>query len=364
MRLLVTGGAGFIGVNFIRHVLATTTDVRITNLDALTYAGNLASLADVAGDPRHGPRYRFVHGDVRDVEVVDACVADADAVVHFAAESHVDRSIDGPAEFLSTNVVGAGIVFDACRRAEVERVLHISTDEVYGSCPAPGAFAEDDALAPNSPYAASKAGADLLARTYATTYDFPITVTRTSNNLGPYQYPEKVVPLFVTNLLDGGTVPLYGDGSNVRDWLHVADNVAAQWLVLTEGTPGGVYNVGAGNACSNLELTHAILDRIGASHDRIEHVADRPGHDQRYAIDTSRIASLGWSPQFDLEAALDDTIRWYRANEDWWRPLKAGGASARRGEAGTARRPGDASARRGEAGGAVSGGGAEPGGAP
>ena len=329
MRLLVTGGAGFIGVNFIRHVLATTDDVRVTNLDALTYAGNLASLADVADDPR----YRFVQGDIRDVEVVDACVTDADAVVHFAAESHVDRSIDGPAEFLSTNVVGAGIVFDACRRAEVERVLHISTDEVYGSCPAPGAFREGDALEPNSPYSASKAGADLLAQTYATTYDFPITVTRTSNNIGPYQYPEKLVPLFVTNLLDGRTVPLYGDGSNVRDWLHVADNVAAQWLVLTEGTPGEVYNVGAGNECSNLELTHAILERVGAGRDRIEHVADRPGHDQRYAVDTTRVAALGWSPRFDLEAALDDTIAWYRANEAWWRPLQAGGASVRRGGA-------------------------------
>jgi dTDP-glucose 4,6-dehydratase len=329
MRLLVTGGAGFIGSNFVRWVLEHQPDVTVTNLDALTYAGTLTSLVDVADDPR----YRFVRGDVCDAGLVDELVADADAVVHFAAESHVDRSIDGPAEFLRTNVTGAGVVFEACRRAEVERVLHISTDEVYGSVDEPGRFVEGDALEPNSPYSASKAAADLLARSYRVTYGYPITVTRTANNFGPYHFPEKMIPLFVTNLLDGGTVPLYGDGRNVRDWTYVLDNVAAQWLVLTEGTPGEVYNVGAGNELTNRELTFQLLERLGAGEDRIEHVPDRPGHDLRYAVDTTKVRELGWSPAHTLDDALDATVAWYRANQDWWRPLKERGASQRRGTA-------------------------------
>jgi dTDP-glucose 4,6-dehydratase len=327
MHVVVTGGAGFIGSNFVRYALGVDAAVRVTNLDALTYAGNLASLADVADDPR----YRFVHGDVCDAELVARVVADADAVVHFAAESHVDRSIDGPAAFLATNVSGAGVVFEACRRAEVGRVLHISTDEVYGSIAEPGSFVEGDALEPNSPYAASKAGADLLARSYGVTYGYPITVTRTANNFGPYHFPEKMIPLFVTNLLDGGTVPLYGDGSNVRDWTYVLDNVAAQWLVLTEGTPGEVYNVGAGNELTNRELTEMLVDRLGAGPEAIELVADRPGHDLRYSVDTTRIRDLGWRPGHTLTDALDATIEWYRTRTDWWRPLKAAGASDRRG---------------------------------
>ena len=329
MRLLVTGGAGFIGSNFVRYALQQSDSVRITNLDALTYAGNLASLQDVAEDPR----YTFVQGDIRDPELVDRLVADADAVVHFAAESHVDRSIDGPTEFLETNVVGAGVVFDACRRHDIDRVVHISTDEVYGSIEEPDSFAEDDPLVPNSPYSVSKAAADLLARSYAVTYGFPITVTRTANNFGPYHYPEKVVPLFVTNLIDGQTVPLYGDGRNVRDWTYVLDNVAAQWLVLTEGERGAVYNVGAGSEMSNKELTYAILDRFGLGEEMIEFVPDRPGHDLRYSVDTARIRELGWTPATDFEAALDATIDWYRTNEWWWRPLKDTGASQRRGQA-------------------------------
>jgi dTDP-glucose 4,6-dehydratase len=331
MRLLVTGGAGFIGVNFIRYVLSSTDDVQVTNLDALTYAGNLASLRDVEDDPR----YRFVRGDVCDPDVVDRLVGEAEAIVHFAAESHVDRSIEGPAEFLRTNVLGAGTVFDAARRHEVERVLHISTDEVYGSIDEPGSFREDDPLEPNSPYSASKAGADLLARSYRVTYGFPITVTRTANNFGPFHYPEKVIPLFVTNLIDDGTVPLYGDGRNVRDWTYVVDNAAAQWLVLTEGERGAVYNVGAGNEMSNRELTYAILRRFGLEGEeadaRIRRVADRPGHDLRYSVDTTLIRELGWAPSVDFDDALDRTITWYRENRWWWHPLKDPGAT-RRGE--------------------------------
>ena len=325
MRLLVTGGAGFIGSNFIRHVLGVTDDVTVTNLDLLTYAGCEASLADLDAE-----RHRLVVGDIADADLVDRLVAEADAVVNFAAETHVDRSIDGPAAFLRTNVTGAGVLFEAARRHDVARFLHISTDEVYGSRDA-GAFAETDALEPNSPYSASKASADLLARAYRETYGYPITVTRTTNNFGPYQYPEKVVPLFVTNLIDGRPVPLYGDGGNVRDWLHVVDNAEAQWRVLTEGTPGEVYNVGAGNEMSNRELTMAILPHFDAGEEMIEHVADRPGHDRRYAVDTTRIRALGWRPRHTFAQALEETVEWYRRREDWWRPLQAAGASRRRG---------------------------------
>jgi dTDP-glucose 4,6-dehydratase len=329
MRLLVTGGAGFIGSNFVRHVLSVTDDVQVTNLDLLTYAGNLASLRDVEDDPR----YRFVHGDVCDPELVGQLVADADAVAHFAAESHVDRSIAGPAAFLRTNVSGAGVVFEAARRHEVRRVLHVSTDEVYGSIAEPGSFREDAPLLPNSPYSASKASADLLARAYRVTYGFPITVTRTANTFGPYHHPEKLIPRFVTELLDGARVPLYGDGRNVRDWTYVSDNVAAQWLVLTEGEPGAVYNVGAGNEMSNRTLTYALLERLGFTGEEadrhIEFVADRPGHDLRYSVDTARIRALGWQPATSFEDALDATVEWYRRNEAWWRPLKDAVASAR-----------------------------------
>ena len=325
MKLLVTGGAGFIGSAFVRWVLDEHPDVRVTTYDALTYAGNLANLEEVDES-----RHTFIRGDVRDLDDMTAAMEGHDAVAHFAAESHVDRSIDGPVPFLSTNVTGAGVVFEAARREGIDRVLHISTDEVYGSIDE-GSFHEDDPLEPNSPYSASKAGADLLARSYAETYGLPILVTRTTNNFGPYHYPEKMIPLFTTNLLDGGTVPVYGDGANVRDWLYVDDNAAAQWAVLTEGEPGTVYNVGAGNEVTNLELTRRLLELVGADEDRIEFVQDRPGHDRRYSVDTARIRALGWTPSHDLDEALRLTVEWYREREDWWRPLKEAGASERRG---------------------------------
>ncbi|CAN5317509.1 dTDP-glucose 4,6-dehydratase [soil metagenome] len=327
MRLFVTGGAGFIGSNFVRHVLATQPDVSVTNYDKLTYAGNPESLRDVTDDPR----YRFVQGDINDHLLLAEVLPGHDAVVNFAAESHVDRSITASNDFVVANVLGANTLFAMAMRAEIPRVLHISTDEAYGSIPAPGRFREGDTLEPNSPYSVSKASADLLARSYGVTYGYPITVTRTANNFGPYHYPEKVVPLFVTNLIDGLKVPLYGDGRNVRDWTYVLDNVAAQWLVLTEGTPGDLYNVGADNEMSNRELTLRILQRFGRGEDMIELVPDRPGHDLRYSVDTTKVRALGWKPQHDFDEALDATVDWYRRNAWWWRPLKERGASARRG---------------------------------
>ena len=327
MRIFVTGGAGFIGSNFIRHLLATEPDARVTNYDKLTYAGNLASLRDVADDPR----YAFVRGDIGDAALLSDVLPGHDAVVNFAAESHVDRSITASGDFLVANVVGANTLFNAAMRLEIGRFLHISTDEAYGSVPEPGSFAEGDKLEPNSPYSVSKASADLLARAYGVTFGYPITVTRTANNFGPYHFPEKVVPLFVTNLIDGLKVPLYGTGANVRDWTYVVDNAAAQWLVLTEGEPGELYNVGAGNEMSNAELTARILDRFGLGEEMVELVADRPGHDLRYSVDTARVRRLGWKPEHSFDEALDDTIAWYRASEWWWRPLKERGASARQG---------------------------------
>jgi dTDP-glucose 4,6-dehydratase len=325
MRVLVTGGAGFIGSHVVRHALRADASVRVTTLDLLTYAGHRATLRDLDDHPRH----RFVHGDVCDAALVDRLVADADAVVHLAAESHVDRSIAGPAAFLRTNVDGSGVVFDAARRHEVPRVLFTSTDEVYGSIDPPGRFHEDDPLRPSSPYSASKAAADLLAHAYGVTYGFPITVTRSTNNLGPFHHPEKLVPRFVTTLLAGGRVPLYGDGGHVREWTWVEDNAAAQWLALTEGVPGTVYNVGSGEERSNLDLTRGLLARLGLDDDHVERVADRPGHDRRYAVDASRIRALGWRPTVDLDTALDRTIAWYREHRWWWEPLVAAGDADR-----------------------------------
>jgi dTDP-glucose 4,6-dehydratase len=336
-RVFITGGAGFIGSNFIRFLREHRPTWEIVNFDVLTYAGNLENLRDVAND--HG--YAFVRGDVRDGQQVRAALdaGDCDTVVHFAAESHVDRSIDDAAPFLTTNVLGTQVVLDACLAMgdRVKRVVHIGTDEVYGSLPLDRpdlAFGEDSPLRPNSPYAASKAAGDLLALAYHRTYNLPVLVTRCSNNFGPYQFPEKVIPLFVTNLIDGRKVPLYGDGLNVRDWLHVTDHCEAILAVLERGRTGEVYNIGGNNERSNLELTHTILELMGfggdeSAHDRsvhsmIEPVPDRPGHDRRYAIDAAKIErELGWRPTRSAwPDALAQTIEWYRANEAWWRPLK------------------------------------------
>ena len=314
MRLLVTGGAGFIGSNFVHRALARGDEVTV--YDALTYAGNPANLAGLDG----GDGYRFVHGDVCDGGALADAMTGHDAVVHFAAESHVDRSITDPARFVITNCEGTATVCEVALRLGVERVLHVSTDEVYGSIDV-GSFVETDSLGPSSPYSASKAGSDLIALSYHATYGLPVVVTRSSNNYGRFQFPEKVIPLFVTNLLEGRRVPLYGDGLNVRDWCHVDDNCDAIDLVLRSGEPGGIYNVGSGNELTNLDLTSRLLSLCGADDSSIEQVDDRPGHDRRYSIDTTRIRDLGWSPQRGLDEGLEATVAWYRDNRDWWGPL-------------------------------------------
>jgi len=316
MRLFVTGGAGFIGSNYVRWVLGSSDD-EVTVFDALTYAGNLANLRDVEADPR----YRFVKGDITDRTAVEEAMAGHDAVLHFAAESHVDRSIVSPDEFVHTNCDGTNVVMDVARRSGVQRVLHVSTDEVYGSI-ADGSFRESDALGPRSPYSASKAGSDLIALSYFTTYGLPVVVTRSSNNFGPYQYPEKVIPLFVTNLLEGKRVPLYGDGLNVRDWCYVEDNCAGIDLVLRRGEIGEIYNIGGGNEIPNRLLTGRILALLGADESMIEYVEDRLGHDRRYSIDTAKVSRLGWHPRRGLDEALAATVEWYRDNRWWWEPLK------------------------------------------
>jgi dTDP-glucose 4,6-dehydratase len=317
MKLFITGGAGFIGSNYVRHVLANTDD-EVTVFDALTYAGNLSSLADVADDTR----YSFVQGDICDREAVAAAMAGHDMVVHFAAESHVDRSIVDPDTFVRTNCLGTNVMCDVARTIGVERFLHISTDEVYGSIEE-GSFIETDRLGPRSPYSSSKAGSDLIALSYQETYGLPVIVTRSSNNFGPFQFPEKVIPLFVTNLLDDKKVPLYGDGLNVRDWIHVLDNCAGVDTVLRKGTIGEIYNIGGGNETTNRELTSMVLSNMGVGEEMVEYVQDRLGHDRRYSIDCSKANALGWKPSRDLDVAIAETVEWYRANRAWWEPLKA-----------------------------------------
>jgi dTDP-glucose 4,6-dehydratase len=318
MRLLVTGAAGFIGSNFVRHALATHADWHVTTLDKLTYAGRRENLHDVMDHARHA----FVHGDICDPAVSAPLVERAAIVVHFAAETHVDRSIVAAGEFIKTDVEGTFVLLEAARRAwGLRRFVQISTDEVYGSVPH-GASRETDELKPRNPYAASKAGADRLAYSYWATHQVPVIVTRASNNYGPYQFPEKVIPLFATNAIDNIPVPLYGDGRNVRDWLHVADHCRAIDLLLDAGVPGEVYNIGGGNEVMNVDLTHQILDAAGRPRSLIRPVADRPGHDRRYCLDTAKLRALGWAPQVPFAKGLRETIAWYQANEWWWRPIK------------------------------------------
>ncbi len=315
--VLVTGGAGFIGSNFIHHLLKKYTDLKIINLDKLTYAGNLENLRDIEDDPR----YEFVHGDIRDREIVGKLLSRVQAVVHMAAETHVDRSIMDAGEFVLTDVYGSFILFEALKDSEIEVFLHISTDEVYGSRDE-GFFREDDSLHPSSPYAASKAGADRLAYSYVVTYGLPIVILRPSNNYGPYQYPEKFIPLFVTNALEDKNLPLYGRGTNVRDWLHVEDHCKAIELVMCRGELGQVYNVGANAEVRNIEVAERIVQVLGKTPDLIKYVQDRLGHDRRYALDCSKIHTLGWKPMRDFSEGLDSTIHWYRDNPEWWQRIK------------------------------------------
>ena len=318
MKLLVTGGAGFIGSNYVRYVLRETDD-EVVVYDALTYAGNLSTLKDVDDDPR----YRFVKGDICEPATLEEAMAGVDAVVHFAAESHVDRSIEGSDDFVITNCFGTNVVMDTARRLDIDRVIHIGTDEVYGSVEV-GSSGEDDPLEPRSPYSASKAGSDLIALSYHHTHGLPVTVTRCTNNFGPYQYPEKAIPLFTTNLLDGGRIPLYGDGLNERDWLYVDDHCAGVHLVLHEGEPGEIYNLGAGNETPNRVLVDKLLALLGKDESSVDYVTDRLGHDRRYSVDIAKVTALGWARKRTLDEALEATVDWYRANEWWWRPLKTG----------------------------------------
>ncbi len=316
--ILITGGAGFIGSNFVHYLLKKYPQTKIINLDKLTYAGNLDNLKDVENDPR----YEFIHGDIRDKEVVRGIFARVQGVVHFAAETHVDRSILDAGEFVLTDVYGSFILFEALKSApHIEFFLHISTDEVYGSRDE-GFFKEDDALHPSSPYAASKAGADRLAYAYHVTYGLPILILRPSNNFGPYQYPEKFIPLFVTNALEDRPLPLYGKGTNVRDWLYVEDNCRAIDLLMRQGKAGETYNIGAGNEVQNIHIAENICDLLGKPRSLVKFVPDRLGHDRRYALDCAKIHALGWRPEKKFEEALATTVRWYEENQAWWRKIK------------------------------------------
>lgn len=323
MRVLVTGGAGFIGSHFVRELLADSypglaSIEGVTVYDKLTYAGNLENLVSVSDDPR----YTFVQGDICDGNLLNRVLPGHDLVVNFAAETHVDRSIHGPQDFVITNVVGTQTVLDACLRNNIERVVHIGTDEVYGSIDK-GSWTENEPLLPNSPYSAAKAAAELLVRSYFVTYGLNVSSTRCSNNYGPYQFPEKVIPLFVTNLIDGKKVPLYGDGLNIRDWLHVDDHCRGIALVAEKGEPGHSYNIGGGLELNNKELTEQVLAVMGVDWSMVEPVADRKGHDRRYSVNDSKLRMLGYTPQHQFADGLAETVQWYQDNEAWWRPLQA-----------------------------------------
>lgn len=323
MKLLVTGGAGFIGSNFVRRTIEDAypglAGADVVVLDALTYSGNLENLAPVADSSR----YTFVEGDIRDADLLDQLLVDIDAIVHFAAESHVDRSVRDASAFVETNVLGTQRLLDAALRAQTPRFVHVSTDEVYGSIEE-GSWDESRPLEPNSPYSASKAGSDLLARSYFRTHGLNLSITRCSNNYGPYHFPEKLIPLFVTNLIDGKHVPLYGEGNNVRDWLHVDDHCRGIALVVTGGRAGEIYNIGGGTELTNKELTQMLLDHTGTDWSSVDRVEDRLGHDLRYSVDIAKISSeLGYAPQVPFETGLAEVVQWYRDNRQWWEPLTA-----------------------------------------
>ena len=328
MHIVVTGGLGFIGSNFIRMILSDRPSWRVTNLDKMTYAGNPASLQDAAANPA----YRFLKGDICDRALMAEILGERpDAIVHFAAESHVDRSILGPEVFVQTNVLGTQVLLEAARQAKVGRFVHVSTDEVYGSLGPTGLFSESTPIAPNSPYSASKAGSDLLAAAYHHTYGMDTVITRCSNNYGPYQFPEKLIPLLVTNLMDGLAIPIYGDGRNIRDWIHVGDHCSGVLLALEKGKAGEVYNIGGGNERMNIDIARQLLGLLGKDESSIRYVEDRLGHDRRYAIDAGKIRrELGWEPKRGFEDGLKATVAWYQANEKWWRPLKKPAEPARK----------------------------------
>jgi len=317
MKLLVTGGAGFIGSNFIRLIVNKYPDYKVVNLDKLTYCGNLANLKDI----EKSKNYKFVKGDICDKKAVEEAMKGCDMVLNFAAETHVDRSIADAGVFVKTDVLGTYNLLEAARKFKIKKYIQASTDEVYGSIEK-GSFKENDNLNPNSPYAASKAGADMLVRSYIVTYKLPAVITRSSNNFGPYQYPEKVIPLFITNLLEGKKVPLYGDGLNVRDWIYVIDNCEAIDFVMHNGKEGEIYNIAGGNEIPNIKLTKMILEGVGRDEGFIDYVKDRLGHDRRYSLDCSKINKLGWKPRFEFHKALKETIKWYKENESWWKKLK------------------------------------------
>jgi len=316
-RYLISGGAGFMGSNFIRYLLRTYRDIKVTNLDKLTYAGNLENLRDIEDEPR----YRFVKGDICDPQMVEPLIKESDVVVNFAAETHVDRSIMEAGSFVLTDVYGPYILLQVARKYGIDRFVQISTDEVYGSIQE-GSFSEGDPLRPSNPYSASKAGGENLVYSFYKTYGMPVIITRATNNFGPYQYPEKVIPLFITNALDDLPLPLYGDGMQVRDWLYVEDHSYALDLIVREGKEGEVYNIGAGNEINNLELTHNILTLLEKPTSLIRHVKDRLGHDRRYSLNCNKIKSLGWKPKYSFLQALRSTVQWYLDNQQWWRPIK------------------------------------------
>ncbi len=321
MKLIITGGAGFIGSNFIRHILNKYPNYNVVNIDKLTYCGTLDNLKDIEKDAR----YKFIKCDICDKKKIDEIFSEEkpDYVVHFAAESHVDRSIMDPEAFTKTNVLGTHILLEAAKKINVQKFLHISTDEVFGSIKK-GKFKETDPLFPNSPYAASKAGADMLARSYFKTFSMPILITRTTNNFGPHQFPEKLMPLFITNFIEGKKVPVYGKGKNIREWIYVLDNCEALDVILHKGKIGEIYNIGSGEEKTNMEITKIILKEFGKGVSQVEFVQDRPGHDFRYALDTSKIKKIGWKPKYTFEKAIKETIKWYRENEWWWKKLKSG----------------------------------------